>query len=474
MPQLVSTRKNSSPSPPGTLQIIPEQAPHKWITGKLLTRQEIPLLDEEFTALVTEGQVQKVLSIEKQRSGYVCRRCGNDKSYLFAAMPHLACQKECVYCRNCIMMGRVLECEPLYLGSPHYPWPAIEELCAWEGELTSSQKRAADEIVATISKGNSELLVYAVCGAGKTEMLFPGIAAALKHGQRVCIATPRTDVVRELAPRLKLAFPIVSIQALYGDSEEKLGDAQLLLSTTHQLYRFAYAFDVMIIDEIDAFPYHNDSSLQFASERAAKHDASLVYLTATPRAKEKKRIKRKQLPAVFIPKRFHGYPLPVPQLKLSPLLRKKLASQTLPQPIFQLIRSQQLGGRQLLLFTSTIEYAHLVTDILKPMYPEITSVHAEDPEREEKVRAFRDQAYRILVTTTILERGVTFPSVDVYVLDAGHVVFDEAALVQIAGRAGRSHEDPTGDVFFFHIGKTNAMLDAQEAIIKMNRLGQQS
>ncbi|GAE95069.1 ComF operon protein A [Gracilibacillus boraciitolerans JCM 21714] len=38
-------------------------------------------------------------------------------------------------------------------------------------------------------------------------------------------------------------------------------------------------------------------------------------------------------------------------------------------------------------------------------------------------------------------------------MDAGHQVFDEAALVQIAGRAGRSPNDPTGNVIFIHQAK---------------------
>lgn len=37
------------------------------------------------------------------------------------------------------------------------------------------------------------------------------------------------------------------------------------------------------------------------------------------------------------------------------------------------------------------------------------TVHASDPDRQTKVRAMRDQQLTFLVTTTILERGVTFP-----------------------------------------------------------------
>ncbi|GGF31218.1 DNA/RNA helicase [Halobacillus andaensis] len=332
--------------------------------------------------------------------------------------------------------------------------------------MTNAQSNAAEHIVLAIEK-REELLVWAVCGAGKTEMLFPGLTYALRQGMRVCLATPRTDVVRELFPRLTSSFPEVEIQALYGDSEEKSGSAQLLMATTHQLYRYSQAFDVMIIDEIDAFPFHNDDSLKWAAKRAAKDHASQIYLTATPRKKEKRRIRQKQLPTVFIPSRFHGYPLPVPTLKLVTTLRSRLSKGTLPKSILQRIFNQQTGKRQLLIFASTIQYAENIKGILSSRLL-VSSVHAEDPARADKILAFRNRELDVLVTTTILERGVTFPSVDVFVIDAGHQVFDEAALVQIAGRAGRSHKDPDGEVIFFHSGKTNAMFEAQEAIHQMN------
>lgn len=99
----------------------------------------------------------------------------------------------------------------------------------------------------------------------------------------------------------------------------------------------------------------------------------------------------------------------------------------------------------------------------------IRTVHAADKDREAKVQAFRNREIAIILTTTILERGVTFPSVDVAILDAAHEVFDEAALVQIAGRAGRSPADPTGEVVFFHEGRSDAMDKAVRAIQDMNR-----
>src|SRR5699024_9691092 len=79
---------------------------------------------------------------------------------------------------------------------------------------------------------------------------------------------------------------------------------------------------------------------------------------------------------------------------------------------------------------------------------EVASVHASDNNRSEKVNYFREKSLYCLITTTILERGVTFPSVDVIVIQADNQVFNSAGLVQISGRAGRSVKDQKGDVYY--------------------------
>ncbi|RDW16512.1 competence protein ComF [Oceanobacillus arenosus] len=311
-------------------------------------------------------------------------------------------------------------------------------------------------------------------------MLFPGITEALKLGMRICIATPRADVVRELKPRILQAFANVTVQALYGGSEEKEATAQLIIATTHQLLRFKDAFDLLIIDEIDAFPYHADPSLPFAANRAKAVHGTMLYLTATPRKEQKMRLNRKQLPHVFVPARFHGHPLPIPKMTMTFSLKKNLKNNQAPATFLAWTRKRQNPTRQLLIFVPTIRLAeklqeNLTSLLLKEQIiatkDKLLFVHAGDSNREEKVTQFRRKELSVLITTTILERGVTFPSVDVVIFDAGHMVFDEAALVQIAGRAGRSADDPTGEVIFFHDGKTEAMVQAIQSINMMNKRG---
>ncbi len=81
----------------------------------------------------------------------------------------------------------------------------------------------------------------------------------------------------------------------------------------------------------------------------------------------------------------------------------------------------------------------------------------------------RDGELDCLVTTTILERGVTFANIDVIVLGADDGVFSTAALVQIAGRAGRKATYPTGLVQFFADSQTQPIKEARRQIRFVNR-----
>ncbi len=108
--------------------------------------------------------------------------------------------------------------------------------------------------------------------------------------------------------------------------------------------------------------------------------------------------------------------------------------------------------------------------LFQRLHRDIKSVHADDPDRLDKLQRMRKKQLPILLTTTILERGVTFSPLDVAVVGSEDDIFTEAALVQIAGRVGRSASDPDGNVTFFHFGRTKAINNAIKHIVQMNRL----
>jgi len=255
------------------------------LTGKQLLFDDIPFTLDEIQTHYQNGYVTYRKGIVYKGKQHICVRCGNKDPQRFASFPCSRCGETCLYCRQCLMMGRISACTPLLgwngpVPDTVYPTKVLE----WQGTLSEGQSVASNHVVEAIQR-NQEHLVWAVCGAGKTEVLFAGIEAALTTQKRICIATPRTDVVLELTPRLQAAFPNITVASLYGGSEDRHLYAPLTIATTHQLLRFYQAFDTIILDEVDAFPYTVEESLQHAAIHARKPTAAMIYLTATPNEK---------------------------------------------------------------------------------------------------------------------------------------------------------------------------------------------
>jgi competence protein ComFA len=438
------------------------------LQGRRLLIDEIPFPLEVLQEHYEHGYIQYHYGVRKIKGLYECIRCGNQDNALFSRFGCARCKKTCTYCRKCIAMGRVSECTPLVswsgpVESFHYQEPLV-----WNGELSKGQAEASSELVNVVMK-DSDLLIWAVCGAGKTEVLFEGISKVLNLGKYVCLATPRTDVVIELAPRIKSVFPEVKVHSLYGGSSDPRSLAPITIATTHQLLRYYQAFDVIIIDEVDAFPFSFDHMLQRAVQQAKKETSSTIYLTATPDSKWKKRVHQNQISSVTIPARFHGHPLPVPEFRWCGNWRKSILKRKVPSVILDWTVNKLESKRQAFLFVPSIEVLEELLPLVREISGAIEGVHSKDPLRKEKVARFRAGEIPVLITTTILERGVTVPKTDVAVLGSDDVVFTESALVQIAGRVGRSTTDPIGEVWYFHYGKTEAMVSAKRQIMSMNK-----
>lgn len=113
-----------------------------------------------------------------------------------------------------------------------------------------------------------------------------------------------------------------------------------------------------------------------------------------------------------------------------------------------------------------------IAELLKRLLPtySLVTVHSKDLKRLEKVQQMREKNYRILITSTILKRGVTFDGISVLVLGANHRVFSTSTLVQIAGRVDRQKKYTAGEVYFIHDGQSKAMKEAIQQIQRMNQL----
>ena len=63
-------------------------------------------------------------------------------------------------------------------------------------------------------------------------------------------------------------------------------------------------------------------------------------------------------------------------------------------------------------------------------------IHSSTQNKDEILDCFRNKELSALVCTTLLERGITIPSVQVVVFKGDHSVFTTASLIQIFGRVG--------------------------------------
>ena len=101
------------------------------------------------------------------------------------------------------------------------------------------------------------------------------IKYVINCGERVGFAIPRKDVVIELSKRFKAIFKQNSVISLYGGhTSAKKGD--LIILTTHQLFRYYHYFDLLIMDEIDAFPFKGNEILKAFFYRAIKNKFILM------------------------------------------------------------------------------------------------------------------------------------------------------------------------------------------------------
>ena len=417
---------------------------------------------------VKQSGIQELPTIRIDAGNIRCYRCNHVTAKSLGALP----QGE-FYCPHCINLGRVSTLNKFY----HVPEPnqftVTEPVLTWKGKLSPLQQQASEKISRGMADHVQQLL-WAVTGAGKTEMMFAGIAAAIERGERIGIASPRVDVCLELFPRLKAAFANCDIALLHGRQELPYHYAQLTICTTHQLLRFYHAFDNLIIDEVDAFPYAANASLLYATKQAIKENGGCLYLTATPGDALLREIKSKRLVVNYLPLRYHGHLLPQIKVRLAFGWRRRLERQQLPPQVIQQLQETLKEGHHFLLFVPHIADLALVEAALRHSFTtfRFATVHASDLERLEKVQKMRDGDYDFLVTTSILERGVTFQEIDVYVLGADDPVFSSSALVQIAGRAGRSQSRPTGRVIFWINCNCRQVNQAVSQVKYLNRKGQ--
>lgn len=237
---------------------------------------------------------------------------------------------------------------------------------------------------------------------------------------------------------------------------------------TEMIYQ---AFDLLIVDEVDAFPYVDNPMLYHAVKNSVKENGLRIFLTATSTNELDKKVRLGELKRLNLPRRFHGNPLIIPKPIWLSDFNRYLDKNRLSPKLKSYIEKQRKTAYPLLIFASEIKKGEQLEEILQEQFPneKIGFVSSVTEDRLEQVQAFRDGELTILISTTILERGVTFPCVDVFVVEANHRLFTKSSLIQIGGRVGRSMDRPTGDLLFFHDGLNASIKKAIKEIQMMNK-----
>ena len=374
---------------------------------------------------------------------FKCPRCGNYKER------YIGYKNGQPYCRFCISLKGESAKEYIPKGGL-----TIIDL---KYKLSDEQEKISTEVTENYKKG-IDTLINAVCGAGKTELVYKVIAYALSNRKTVGFAIPRRDVVIELFPRIKSAFPHNSVVMVYGGNTNAL-TADIVLLTTHQLYRYENFFDLLIIDEIDAFPYKNNLLLEKMFTRSLRGRS--VMMSATPSKETLNYYSKKGRAILELNTRFHHKPLPVPIVKVRPGMTK------IPYLIKKL-REFISQCKPVFVFAPTIETCEEIYSIISKFIPKGMFVHSRNPNREIIIESFKNGKYMYLITTAVLERGVTIKNLQVIIYEADHRIYDEQALVQIAGRVGRKYDAPEGEVIFLVTKETKDIRSAINSIKKRN------
>ncbi|WMM30903.1 DEAD/DEAH box helicase [Shouchella clausii] len=441
------------------------EAVRQCLNGRRLLLSELPFDREWIDYCLKNHYISSEPALFQSPSGWHCRRCGATASHLFSSHFCHICQRDCMYCRHCLKIGKVASCHSLFTWiKDEFFYPAKENACVWSGQLSALQQQAAAVLKHAVETETCTALVWAVCGAGKTELLYPALDDCFRLGKRVAIAAPRTDVIKELEPRLKESFPSIETSVLYGGRRKQAIQAQLVLATTHQLMRYYQTFDVLVVDEVDAFPYSYDASLQYAVQQAKKPNATTILLSATPSSSL---LRKKDLLIAKIPKRFHNHPLPVPRTEWIGNWRSALKRKRIPAIVTKWLTKYDQYPK--MIFLPSIETLQTFSELLAERKIDHAAVYAEAANRHADIAAFRKKKHNLLLTTTILERGVTVENVQVAVLGSEDRIFTAACLTQISGRVGRKARFHSGDIVFWHYGRTKAMLQAIQHIKQMNK-----
>ncbi|MBP5343389.1 DEAD/DEAH box helicase family protein [bacterium] len=311
----------------------------------------------------------------------------------------------------------------------------------------SCAQRQASNFLLNHYKNRKNAYLKAVCGSGKTEVTYETILYSLNRGEKPLIAIPRKEIVQELFQRLKSTFPSTIIKFLDGKNHDD--EADLLISTVHQLINYKDEFDLIILDEADAFPYANNDYLKRLVSKSLKKDGIIIKMSAT----EKEYV---DADTFTMNRRYHGYNLKMP------IFYKMKPSKIISSNEFKEILS---SNRKLIIYVSSINKAERLAEELN-----VNCCTSKNKNTSDIIKSFKSNKDKLLISTTILERGITIKNLDSMIYDASDRIFSHQTIIQICGRVGRSYDDPYGNIYIFYEKNSIKFNLVKDYINRMNRM----
>ena len=305
---------------------------------------------------------------------------------------------------------------------------------------TDDQDRAIADVIDDLQAGKPmDRLLVGDVGFGKTEVALRAAFVAAMAGMQVAIVCPTTLLARQhytnFVDRMR-GFPIEvgRLSRLVPGAEAKKTRDGLAAGTidivvgTHAILAKGVEFKnlgLVVVDEEQRFGVTHKERL-----KGMKADVHVLTLTATPipRTLQMAMSGLRELSVLQTP--------PVDRLAV-----RTYISPWDPVVIREALLREHYRGGQSFFVTPQIKDLPDVETFLRKEVPEVTYVIAHGQmaptEVEERMSAFIDKKFDVLVSTTIVESGLDIPSANTLIVNRADR-FGLAQLYQLRGRVGRA------------------------------------
>ena len=336
-----------------------------------------------------------------------------------------------------IAAERALRSAPV-MEPEHHAWEAFSARFPYEE--TEDQLRAIGDVLDDMGSGQPmDRLICGDVGFGKTEVAMRAAFVAAMSGTQVAVIAPTTLLARQhyasFAERFR-GFPVrvrqLSRFVTAKDAaltRKEMADGTLdIVIGTHALLAKGTTFKtlgLLIIDEEQHFGVAHKERL-----KQLRSDIHVLTLTATPipRTLQLSLTGVRDLSIIGTP--------PVDRLAIRTYV-SPFDAITIREA---LLREHYRGGQSFYVVPRISDLPE-IEEFLREQVPEISVVVAHGQmaagELDDRMNAFYDGKYDVLLATTIVESGLDIPTANTMIVHRADV-FGLAQLYQIRGRVGRS------------------------------------